>query len=122
MIQFNSQADARSVSGRCNFDSFFCPLSLFRNSRPKMVVIRKYIFADAYLVLDTCFGGTSFIYKKLHKHSSILSVSYFFCKNRATFPRLLDFLRLIPQTNGGKVSPWPGKGQNGNRKRQKSYN
>ena len=36
-----------------------------------------YIFADAYLVLDTCFGGTSFIYKKLHKHSSILSVSYF---------------------------------------------
>ena len=44
MIQFNSQADARPVSGRCNFDSFFRPLSLFRNSRPKMVVIRKYIF------------------------------------------------------------------------------
>ena len=41
---FNSQADARPVSGRCNFDSVFRPSSLFRNSWPKMVIILKFYF------------------------------------------------------------------------------
>ena len=41
---FNSQADARPVSGRCNFDSVLHPLSLFRNSWQKMVIILKFVF------------------------------------------------------------------------------
>ena len=42
LVPINSQADARPVSGRCNFDSVFRPLLLFRNSWPKMVIILKF--------------------------------------------------------------------------------
>ena len=88
MIQFNSQADARP---RLTFRDVAILTAFFAHSRYSEILDQKWLlfeyifFADAYLLLDTCFGGTSFIYKKLHKHSSILSVSYFFVRIEIRF-------------------------------------
>ena len=40
--QFNSQGDARPVSGRRDFDRVFRQVLLFRNSRPKMFFTLKF--------------------------------------------------------------------------------
>ena len=40
----NSQGVARPVSGRCDFDSIFRPLPLFRITRPKMFIILNFGF------------------------------------------------------------------------------